>query len=58
MNLTKEEIEKIIDDEIVVDCYSEEEANMGRAIYMEDHINYPFEAEYEVRKKSGERQWK
>jgi len=25
---------------------------------MEDHINYPFEAEYEVRKKSGGREWK
>jgi len=58
MNLTKKEIEKIIDYEIVVDCYTEEEANMGWAIYMEDHINYPFEAEYEVRKKSGEREWK
>ena len=32
MKLTKAEIEQIIDYEVVVDCYSEEEANMGWAI--------------------------
>jgi len=34
MKLTKVEIEEIIDYEIVVDCYSDEEVNMGWAIYM------------------------
>lgn len=29
MKLSKKEIEKIIDYQIVVDCYTEEEANMG-----------------------------
>jgi len=58
MKLTKKEIEQIIDYEIVVDCYSKEEANMGWAIYMEDNIFYPFEAEYLVKKKSGKNEWK
>lgn len=58
MKLTKKEIQRIINYEIVVDCYTEEEANMGWAIYMEENLNYPFEAEYLVKKKSGERLWK
>ena len=58
MNLTKAAIESIIDNEVVVDCYTEEESNMGWAIYMEKSLNYPFEAEYLVRKKSGENQWR
>ncbi|MEM6262930.1 MAG: calcium-binding protein [Bacteroidota bacterium] len=56
--LTPEEIQQIITDEIEVDCYDEYEANMGWAIYLEEHINYPFEAEYLERKKSGEEAWK
>jgi len=58
MKLSKEEIRNIIEDEIIVDCYDEEETNMGWAIYMEDNINYPFEAEYLVKRRSGEKQWK
>ena len=40
---------------MVVDCYDEHEAEMGWAIFMSENINYPFIAEYEVRKASGER---
>ena len=58
MKLTKDEIEHIIAYEIEVDCYDEYEANMGWAIYMEENIFYPFEAEYLVRKRSGEQFWK
>ncbi|MFK7980040.1 MAG: calcium-binding protein [Saprospiraceae bacterium] len=57
MKLTKAEIEEIITYEVVVDCYSDEEANMGWAIYMEESIYYPFEAEYQVKKKDGKRLW-
>lgn len=57
MKLTKAEIEQIIDYEIVVDCYSDDEANMGWAIYMEENIFYPFEAEYQVKKKGGKKLW-
>jgi len=58
MPLTKEEIQHIIDYKVTVDCYDENEANMGWAIYMGDNINYPFEAEYQAKKKSGGRAWK
>lgn len=57
MRLTEEEIDHIITYEVVVDCYDDNEVNMGWAIYMEDNINYPFEAEYEVKKTSGEYDW-
>ena len=30
---------------------------MGWAIYMEENIYYPFEAEYQVKKKDGKRLW-
>ncbi|MEM9847963.1 MAG: calcium-binding protein [Bacteroidota bacterium] len=58
MKLTQEEIDAIIDDEITVDCYTDEEANMGWAIYMEESLNYPFKAEYLVKKKAGGSEWK
>jgi len=57
MELTKEEIEKIIDYQIVVDCYTEEEVNVGWAIFMEENLNFPFKAEY-LEKRSGRNQWR
>ena len=58
MKLTEEEIQKIIDYEVIVDCYTDEEVSMGWAVYMIDNLNYPFEAEYLVKKKSGESKWR
>ena len=58
MNLSIGEIRKIIEDEIIVDCYGDEEVNLGWAVFMEDHISYPFEAEYKVKYKNGKKQWK
>lgn len=57
MPLTKSQIQHIIDYEIAVDCYEEHEINCGWAIYMDENIHYPFEAEYQVRKTSGGKQW-
>lgn len=57
MELTKEEIKRIIDYEVIVDCYTDDEANMGWAIFMEENLHFPFEAEYMV-KQSGEFQWR
>ena len=57
MPLTEEEIRYIIDYEVIVDCYDDDEVNMGWGIYMGENISYPFEAEYEVKKKSGLREW-
>ena len=57
MKLTKAEIQEIITYEVIVDCYTDDEANMGWAIYMDENIFYPFEAEYQVKKKDGKRLW-
>ncbi|MEM1123483.1 MAG: calcium-binding protein [Bacteroidota bacterium] len=57
MKLTKAEIKQIIDYEIVVDCYSDEEANMGWAIFMEENIHYPFDAAYQMKRKDGQKLW-
>lgn len=58
MKLTSEQIQEIITYQIVVDAYSEDEANMGWAIYMKENLHYPFTAEYEVRKRDGTSSWK
>lgn len=58
MALTKEEIKEIIENEIIVDAYGDEEVNVGWATYMEDNLSFPFEAEYLVRKASKPNEWK
>ncbi len=55
--LTKKEIQEIIDDEITVDCYGDEEVKMGWATYMTDNLNYPFKASYLAKKVSGKSEW-
>jgi hypothetical protein len=50
--LTKEEIKDKIEDEIVVDCYDEYEAQ-GWLCTMEDDLEFPFEATAEFKKKDG-----
>jgi hypothetical protein len=58
MPLTEKEIQEIIENEIIVDCYTDEEVEMGWATYMEENLSFPFEAEYLVRKASGANEWK
>ena len=58
MKLTKEEIKNIIEDEIVVDANSDDEVNMGWAIYLGENLNYPFEAEYYQKRRDGKNEWK
>ncbi|WP_375562531.1 calcium-binding protein [Bernardetia sp. OM2101] len=58
MALTEQEIKEIIENEIIVDAYTDEEAETGWATYMEDNINFPFEAEYLVRRASKPNEWK
>ncbi len=57
MKLTSEQIQHIIDYKVVVDAYSEDEANVGWAIYLGENIHYPFTAEYQVRKRNGKSHW-
>ncbi len=58
MKITKNEIKEIIENEIVVDCYGDEEVSLGWAVYMEENIFYPFEAEYKVKWKNKKSSWK
>jgi len=57
MKLSKAEIREIIEEEIAVDCYGDEEINLGWAVFMEDNISYPFEAEYKAKFKTGQHKW-
>jgi Calcium binding len=51
--MTEEEMQYIIDYEIVVDCYDEEEVNMGWFIYMSESIDFPFMAKVPIKKRGG-----
>ena len=55
--MNKQKIEQIISNQIEVDCYTEDEINLGWAIYMEENMYFPFEAEYEVRKVNKQQYW-
>ena len=57
MHLTSEEIEEIISYQIEVDCYTDEEANLGWYYYLSEGLNFPFEAEYLAKKSNGESEW-
>ncbi len=51
--MTKDEMQYIIDYEIIVDCYDDYEVAMGWHIYLEETLNFPFEAEVKLKKKGG-----
>jgi Calcium binding len=51
--MTEEEIQYIIDYEIVVDCYDDEEVNMSWFIYMSESIEFPFMAKVPIKKRGG-----
>lgn len=57
MNLTKKQINEIIENEIIVDCYDDEEITTGWATYLDDNLSYPFTAEYQVKKKGSRKEW-
>jgi len=46
-------MEDKIRDEIVVDAHSEDEVKMSWYYYLYDNMNFPFEAYYHFRQKSG-----
>ena len=51
--MTEEEMQDIIDDEVVVDCYGEEEANMGWYYFMAESMSFPFMAKTTLKKRGG-----
>jgi len=57
MDLTKAQIEHIIDYEILSDAYDDAEANMGWQTYMGDNMFYPFEADCKLTKANGQKIW-
>lgn len=57
MSLSKAEIRRIIENEIIVDCYDDDEIYVGWGTYMDDNIFFPFEAEYNVRSRNGKNKW-
>lgn len=58
MPLTEKQIDDIVHYKIIVDAYEDFKVYMGWAIYMEENLSFPFEAEYLVRKAKGESEWK
>ncbi len=51
--MTEKEMQDIIDDEITVDCYDEEEANMGWYYFMSESLEFPFRALTKIKKRNG-----
>jgi hypothetical protein len=51
--MTEKEMQDIIDDEITVDCYDAEEANMGWYYFMSESLEYPFMAKAKIKKRNG-----
>ena len=51
--MTEKEMQDIIDDEITVDCYDKEEANMGWYYYMAESLEFPFRANVTLKKRDG-----
>ena len=41
--------------EIIVDAHNEEEQKMGWFYYMQDSLNFPFQAEVPIKKRKGEK---
>lgn len=51
--MTAEEIRYEIDYEIIVDCYDDYEVNMGWYYFFEEALEFPFEAEINIKTRSG-----
>lgn len=51
--LTSKEMQHEIDDEILVDCYDEDEVSMSWCYYMQKVLNFPFQAKAKLRKRAG-----
>lgn len=49
------EIEERIYEEIIVDCYDEEEQNTAWICYIQDTLEYPFEATITLDRKDGKK---
>ncbi len=53
--MNKEKHEKKIYNDILVDCKDEYDQNMSWYYYVQDEMDFPFEAEIELKKRKGEK---
>jgi Calcium binding len=51
--MTEEEIKQIIDYEITVDAYDDEEVSMGWYCFMSETLEFPFKAVATIKKRNG-----
>lgn len=51
--MREEKFDEILHDEILVDCKDEYEQNMSWYHFVQDELEYPFEASIELRKREG-----
>ena len=51
--MTEEEMQYIIDYEVIVDCYDEDEVNMGWYYFMSESLVFPFMAKVPIKKRGG-----
>ena len=51
--MTEEEIQKIINFEVVVDAYDDDEVYMGWYYFMSESLKFPFRAETTIKKRNG-----
>lgn len=51
--MTEEKMNEIISDEIIVDCYDDDEIKNGWFHYLQDELQFPFEAEIEIKNRSN-----
>lgn len=53
--MTDKEITEKIDSEIIVDCYEDHEIDMGWYYFFQGELEFPFEAEIEIKDRNGDK---
>ena len=51
--MTEKEMQNFIEDEITVDCYDEDDANMSWYYFMSESMEFPFRAKVTIKKRNG-----
>ena len=54
--MTEKEMQNLIDNEITVDCYDDDEANMGWYYFMSESLEFPFMAKVIIKKTDGKKE--
>lgn len=51
--MTEEQIRQIIEEEIIVDAYDDDEVNMGWYYFIAEGLSFPFQAMAKIKKRDG-----